>query len=167
MSNGRHALKGFEYQATVNLDLILRYFHKLTDDVAIAPEGEDDLVAVPTDGGNSHFYQIKKPKESDSGEFKNEPWSLVDVAQSLLPGTFDRLYGNKHQQTWILGDDIESDVHELLSAGINAPTDALAPYLRTLHLLARERSDIVPARLQGRRRLLNWKPPLARLYRVD
>jgi hypothetical protein len=137
MSNGRHALKGFEYQATVNLDLLLRYFHQSTEEVVIRPEGEDDLVVFPADGSNFHFYQIKKPKEFESGELKNEPWSLTDAVHNLLQGTFDRISGNQHQQTWILGDSIESDVQELLSAGNEAPTKTSIPYFRTLHILAR------------------------------
>jgi len=159
MSNGRHALKGFEYQATVNLNLLLKYFHESVEDVIICPEGDDDLVVTPINGCNCHFYQVKKPKEFDTGELKIEPWSLADVAQSLLPGTFDRLNGNLHLQTWVLGDDMESDVQALLSAGHEAPASMPTPYLRTLHLLARERSSIIPAQHQARRQLLNWKPP--------
>ena len=102
MTNGRHALKGFEYQATVNLDLLLKYFHQTTESVVICPEGDDDLVIAPICGGNKHFYQVKKPKEFDNGQLKNEPWSLSEVAGSLLPGTVQRLRGNQDHQSSVL-----------------------------------------------------------------
>lgn len=157
MSNGRHAIKGFEYQATVNLDLILKYFES-TEDIEIRPEGDDDLVIIPISGGNIHFYQVKKPKEFNNGDLKDEPWSLTEVANGLLPGTFCRLNGNQHRQTWVLGDNIEADVQMLLSAGSRAPISAPIPYLRVLHLLGRGNSNIIPINNPARSQLLHWKP---------
>jgi hypothetical protein len=158
MSNGRHALKGFEYQATINLDLLLRHFLQTDDTVEICPEGEDDLVVVPINGGSIHYYQVKKPKEFDNGDLKNEPWSLVDIVEDLLPGTFDRLSGNQHLQTWILGDDVNPDVHSLLNDGRAALVNSTDPYLQTLHRLARNRSKIIPKQQPNRGLLLRWTP---------
>lgn len=159
MSNGRHAIKGFEYQATVNLDLILKYFQESTEQVLICPEGEDDLVVFPISGNIKHFYQIKKPKEFENGELKNESWTLSEVVHNLLPGTIDRLKENQNKQTWILGDNINSDVKDFIIAGNKASPDLSDQYLIAIHLLARDISDIIPKDSSPRRQeLLNWYP---------
>jgi len=159
MSNGRHALNGFEYQITVNLDLILQHFKDSTEDVLIYPEDEDDLVIINNRNNIKSFYQIKKPKEYDNGKLKNEQWSLHSIAREILPGTFDRLAGNIHQQIWILGDTVSEEVKKLISAGVNAPDKIALHYLTVIHILARKKSGIRPEKKSDKKdKLVNWKP---------
>jgi hypothetical protein len=54
--NGYHALKGFEYQTTVSLNLLLNYFHNKDNRLLIRPEGEDDLVI--SFGDYCHYVHI-------------------------------------------------------------------------------------------------------------
>ena len=135
MSNGRQALLGFEYQATVNLDLLLTLLDGSTDDVVIRPEGDDDLVVQGTSSG-VQYYQIKKPKESETGERKVESWSLAEVTTKLLGGTIDRIGRKEHRQTWILGDPIDDEVQALLLAGAEAPAKEPTAYFYAVHVLA-------------------------------
>ncbi|MDC5703461.1 DUF4297 domain-containing protein [Vibrio europaeus] len=158
MSDGYQALKGFEYQATVNLDLIIKYFNHSNENISLRPEGEDDLVIMPEKEGTSHFFQIKKPKETESGVLKNEPWTLTEIVHGLLVGTFERLNGNQHRQTWILGDEVNIDVHKLLSCKLIVDGRNSNEYIRALHLLAKQRSKIVPRTHSDRRSLNLWKP---------
>jgi len=158
MSDGYHALKGFEYQATVNLDLIIKHFNQSNENISIRPEGEDDLVIVPDKEGTSHFFQVKKPKESADGFLKKEPWALTEAVNGLLVGTLERLRDNQHRQTWILGDEVDADVHDLLSYEPKGDDTYSIVYLRALHLLAKKQSKVIPKKHSGSRSLNLWKP---------
>ena len=63
MSSGFHALKGFEYQVTVTLDVLLRHYGRAeAGEVEARPEGQDDLVLRSARGSIPlHYVQIKKP----------------------------------------------------------------------------------------------------------
>jgi len=158
MSDGYQALKGFEYQATVNLDLIIRHFNQSNENISIRPEGEDDLVIVPDKGGISRFFQIKKPKESEDGLLKSEPWAFTEAVNGLLVGTLERLRDNQHKQIWILGDGVVADVHKLLSYKLKEDGTYSAEYIRALHLLAKKQSKAVPKHHKNSRSLNLWKP---------
>jgi hypothetical protein len=156
MSNGRQALLGFEYQATVNLDLILSLFQGSTQDAVVRPEGEDDLVLIQASESSIHYYQIKKPKEFESGKSKAEPWSLAEVTTRLLDGTVDRLRDNENRQTWILGDPLQSAVQRLLLVGAEAPTREPTGYFYALHVLAFGRSESLSS--EKKHPFIGWKP---------
>src|SRR4051812_8898708 len=115
MEGGIHALKGFIYQATVILDVLLPHLESRVDARA-RPEGTDDLELSWTEGGvpKVEYVQIKKPRENDQGQLKLEPWTLREIAQELLPGALAHLDGNDHVQRWILGDEVELDAKSLL-----------------------------------------------------
>lgn len=158
MSDGYQALKGFEYQATVNLDLIIKHFNQSNESISLRPEGEDDLVIVPDKEGISHFFQIKKPKESKDGILKKEPWALTEAINGLLFGTLNRLRDNQHRQTWILGDEVDADVHKLLSYDPKENSTNSAEYIRALHILAKKQSKVIPQKHNESRSLNRWKP---------
>lgn len=158
MSDGYQALKGFEYQATVNLDLIIKHFNQSNENISLRPEGEDDLVIVPDKEGISYFFQIKKPKETKDGLLKSEPWALTEVVNSLLAGTLERLRGNQHRQTWILGDEVDAEVHKLLSYEPKDDDKNSAEYIRALHILAKKQSKVIPLKHNDSRILNRWKP---------
>lgn len=143
MEGGIHALKGFLYQATVILDVLLAHFARQPDARA-RPEGADDLELAWTEGGVGQrcFAQIKKPREDDDGELKEEAWSLREIAQTLLPAAIRRLRGNTYRQRWILGDDVDADALAFVRAGVDAPTVAIAAYAHAIHLLARDESGV-------------------------
>ncbi|MFT3764775.1 MAG: ATP-binding protein [Minicystis sp.] len=143
MDGGIHALKGFIYQATVILDVLLQCFETYPGAEA-RPEGTDDLELVWGEHGNQRreYIQIKKPSEDDHGRLKREPWNLRKVAQVLLPGAINHLRGNDHLQRWILGDDVDPEVRLMVKAGADAASLALGAYLHVVHLLAREASGV-------------------------
>ncbi|MDI3288365.1 AAA family ATPase [Polyangium sp. 15x6] len=159
MDGGIHALKGFIYQATVILDVLLPHF-AAHPGARARPEGADDLVLEWSENGRQRceYIQIKKPSEDDSGHLKLEPWNLRKVTQTLLPDAIVHLRGNEHVQRWILGDDVEPEVRALVDAGLDAPTLALHAYLHTVHLLAREDSSVT-AELspKGRQSVGQWR----------
>jgi hypothetical protein len=158
MADGYQALKGFEYQATVNLDLIIKHFSQSSENISLRPEGEDDLVVVPDKEGISQFFQIKKPKESEDGRQKSEAWALTEAVNGLLIGTLDRLRGNQHRQTWILGDEVDADVRKLLSYAPKEDGTHSAEYICALHILAKKQSKVVPPKHGDSRSLNRWKP---------
>ncbi|OJA04225.1 hypothetical protein [Halomonas sp. QHL1] len=158
MSDGYQALKGFEYQATVNLDLIIKHFNQSNENISLRPEGEDDLVIIPDKEGVSHFFQIKKPKESEDGFLKSEPWTLTEAINGLLVGTLERLRNNQHRQTWILGDEVDADVYKLLSYKSKGDSKNSAEYIRALHILAKKQSKVIPQKHSDSRSLNRWKP---------
>jgi hypothetical protein len=141
VSGGISAIKGFDYQSTVILDLIFDHFDRHGADAFVRPEGSDDLDLIWTVGGGEvrHFLQVKKPTEDSDGNLNPNSWTLSDVAQKLLGDALVHLAApGAEGQTWILGDGVEPDVRTLLAAGSTAPTACPALYWKAVHLIARE-----------------------------
>jgi hypothetical protein len=69
--------------------------------IELRPEGKDDLDIRCTTGTSTtrHFYQIKKPRETDQGEPTYRPRVLSEVITELLPNAVKLLSGNDSQQT--------------------------------------------------------------------
>src|SRR5689334_5796585 len=99
MSGGVHAIEGFDYQAMVILELALKHFQEDAGG-RVRPEGSDDADLESADGSHVEHVQVKKPRRTDIGALKHEPWNLTDVAATLLPGTFTRLRGTHARQKW-------------------------------------------------------------------
>lgn len=160
---GIHAIRGFDYQATVILDRLLAHFDAHGAGATARPEGTDDLdlAWIATDGVlHRRFEQIKKPREDRDLNPTGRPWTLAAVAGDLLPDALFHLEGNTHEQVWILGDEVEDEVTTLVAAGRAAPTRVPAAYWRAVHLLARDETLKVTAAEAGvRRRLLRWSVP--------
>lgn len=160
MTGGRHALKGFDYQAVVTLDVLLQALIN-HQNVSVRPEGEDDLVLHHHDGHDHRrrFYQVKKPRENDQGAPRNSPWTLSQAAHELLPQTLRNLRGNTDEQIWVLGDAASDELVHLVAAGRDAFEAATDAYLEVLHILALDTSKVVRnARQDGQRALANWRP---------
>ena len=167
MSNGIHAIKGFDYQATVILDVILGHFKHHGVTAQVRPEGDDDLDLHWTEGTVPclQHLQIKKPREDDAGNRKPLPWSLAQVVDEILPNTIAHLEGTSATQVWILGDEIHEDVQSLLKAADTAPSAAAKLYWRTIHLLARDETlrvnkveASIRAKLLSKKKLANLPP---------
>jgi hypothetical protein len=139
MSGGIHAIKGFDYQATVILDRLFDHFDQHGPTATVRPEGVDDLDLSWIDVGTEYrrHEQIKKPRENNDGELKSDPWTLPDVVRELLPNTIRQLSGNSAEQVWILGDAVAADVSALVRAGARAPTIAVQIFWSAVHGLAR------------------------------
>lgn len=143
MSGGRIAIKGFDYQATVILDQLFDHFELHEANARVRPEGVDDLDLIWTeDGRERHRYlQVKKPRETLDGALKAQCWTLVQIADELLPNTLAHLDGNDARQVWILGDAVVPEMHRLIAAGVDARSSESAYYWALLHLLARSAID--------------------------
>ncbi len=137
--SGLQALRGFDYQITVTLDLLLSRFESDSDSKA-RPEGIDDLVLRSQ--GEVHYIQVKKPRETADGIGTRKEWSLTEIAADLVPGAIQRLGGNLHLQEFILGDEVDSAVSAVFQAGASAPTLAPTEYWTLCHLLARNGSEV-------------------------
>lgn len=100
MSGGRIAIGGFDYQAIVILDQLFDHFDLHTGDARARPEGKDDLDLVWTENGRDRrrHVQVKKPRETDQGVLKNQPWRRSEVANKLLPNILDQLATSDSQQ---------------------------------------------------------------------
>lgn len=165
MSNGINAIKGFDYQATVTLDLLFMHFDSKGASARVRPEGHDDIDLIWQENSVEcrHYYQIKKPREDNQGNLKPRPWTLVEAVDELLPNTIRNLRGNPYGQTWILGDVISGDLQSLLTAGAAAPAHAAETYWTALHLLVRDeiikKNDLAQSQ---RDRLLRWRPAVDR-----
>ena len=162
MSGGLHAKRGFNYQDTVILDLLMTHFQENGASSTVRPEGIDDLDLAWSDSNGSvqkRFVQVKKPREDIATNPTGAPWTLAEVTTDLLPGTLTRLKGNTWEQLWVLGDDLSPEVHSLVNAGIHAPTQLPTIYWLTVHRLARSQV-LARATLNatGRSRLMKWKP---------
>ncbi|MBR1068861.1 hypothetical protein [Bradyrhizobium liaoningense] len=165
MSNGINAIKGFDYQATVTLDLLFKHFDSKGQSARARPEGHEDIDLIWQENSLEcrHYFQIKKPREDNQGNLKPRPWTLVEAVDELLPNTIRNLRGNLYEQTWILGDEISDDLQSLLAAGANAPAQAVETYWTALHLLVRD--EIIkksPLAKPQRERLLRWRPDVDR-----
>jgi hypothetical protein len=170
--HGLYALRGFDYQVTVTLDILLRHYGSATDGAVLArPEGDDDLVLKGIRGHSNGlvYVQIKKPRESDNGQRTNSAWTLADIARDLLPGTLARLEQPQDVQTWVLGDSVDPEALKLFEAARSSPATESAPYLSLLHLLARNQSNLPNAarprfarreKDQAKTRLERWRPAL-------
>ncbi|MFG1425993.1 HEAT repeat domain-containing protein [Roseixanthobacter glucoisosaccharinicivorans] len=158
MSGGRIAISGFDYQAVVILDQLFDHFDQHAGDARARPEGKDDLDLVWTENGRDRrrHVQIKKPRETDQGLPKNQPWRLSEVAHELLPNTLDQLAISDSQQAWILGDVVQPQVRRLVAAGSAAADREAGLYWSVVHLMARAAIlDQVPG--GSRRSLLKWR----------
>ena len=162
MSGGLHAKRGFNYQDTVILDLLMTHFQEHGPSSTIRPEGIDDLDLAWEDCKGSvqkRFVQVKKPREDITTNPTDAPWTLAQVTTELLPGTMTRLKGNTWEQLWVLGDNLSPDVHRLVDAGMQAPTQLRTVYWLTVHRLARSQV-LARATLDAtsRSRLVTWNP---------
>lgn len=154
MSGGLFAIRGFDFQATVILDLLIRHFDAFGPAAWARPEGTDDLDL--DDGlGNQTFFQIKKRHEDLAGKAMGSVWSLND-AYELLTKSLERLRGNAHRQVWLLGDDASDELRALVDAA--APeASRRAALLNATHLLARKSSlNLTRIEAAAKRRLENW-----------
>lgn len=165
MSNGINAIKGFDYQATVTLDLLFDHFDSKGPSARARPEGHEDIDLTWQEGPleRRHYLQIKKPREDNQGNLKPSPWTLVEAVDELLPNTIRNLQGNFYEQTWILGDVVSDALQSLLDSGADAPVRAADNYWTALHLLVRDelikKSDLDKSQ---RNQLLRWRPAIDR-----
>lgn len=171
-SGGITALRGFDYQATVILDLLFEHFDTHGASARVRPEGEDDLDLKweNTDGSSCQkFIQIKKPRE-DSNNYTptNEAWTLSEIAKQLIPGALRNLANNPYQQIWLLGDNIETEIEALVAAGNSSPQDAPNSYWLLIHLLSRikplKRSSISK---KDKTKLMRWRPKATLFSKPD
>lgn len=166
MSGGISAIRGFDYQATVILDLLFQHFERCGPTALVRPEGEDDLDLRWIDAGiDRHcFIQVKKPREDALARPKPCHWSLADFVRDLLPDVLTRLAGNEHGQHFVLGDPVTSQVRALFDAGVEAPSKTPTEYWAVIHSLARAqaqkllRSGSVAARAASTRRVPKQLP---------
>ena len=116
MSGGISAIRGFDYQSTVILDLLFDHFDHHGPGASVRPEGDDDLDLRWTEAGTARrrFVQIKKPTEDAQASPKPSPWTLSDVVRDLLPDAIAHLTGNDYEQIWILGDAVVVAVREFV-----------------------------------------------------
>lgn len=163
MLGGIIALRGFDYQSTVILDCLFDHFDQHGPSARVRPEGEDDLElrwVEPNNSSCQRFLQIKKPREDSNFAPTFQAWTLAEVTRILIPGTLRNLKGNAHEQVWLLGDDVEPEVANLLTTGQSAPTDAPGSYWRAVHLLARENAlKAVSLNKEDRSKLMYWRFP--------
>jgi hypothetical protein len=144
MSGGRIAISGFDYQAIVILDQLFDHFDQHAGDPRARPEGKDDLDLVWTENGRDRrrHVQVKKPRETDQGVPKNQPWRLSEVADELLPNTLDQLATSDSQQAWILGDAVQPQVRRLVAAGCAAAAREADLYWSVVHVLQAENIEL-------------------------
>ena len=171
MAGGIHAKRGFNYQDTVILDLLLAHFAEDRSSSTVRPEGIDDLDLAwkASDGSDQkRFVQVKKPREDTTTNPTGLPWTLGDITEELLPGTLSRLKGNTWEQLWILGDKLSAEARSLVDASADAPTRAPQIYWLTVHRLARSKVRVraVPDDLK-RQELMTWRPPAGLPARPD
>lgn len=163
MQGGIHAIRGFDYQATVILDRLFALFDAHGAGATARPEGIDDFdLAWNAANGVQHrrFEQIKKPREDRDLNQTGRAWTLAAVASDLLPDALSHLEANTHEQVWILGDEVDAEVADVIAAGKAAPIRARAAYWRAVHLLARNemlKANAVEAGVRAR--LLRWSVP--------
>ncbi len=162
-SGGIHALKGFDYQATVILDLLFNHFDNHGSAARARPEGLDDLDLCWKEHSQDYrsYIQIKKPTEDANGNFKPSPWRLAEAVTDLFPNTISHLTGNTYEQVWILGDEVTEELKALISAGVSAPTTAPSAYFEAIHLLARNEASITEkVKLkEAKQKIERWRPP--------
>jgi F0F1-type ATP synthase membrane subunit c/vacuolar-type H+-ATPase subunit K len=138
MSGGISAIKGFDYQATVILDLLFQHFDERGTDAHVRPEGVDDLDLqwLSNASVQRQYVQIKKPTENIDGKPVPTPWTVAAAIKDLFPGTIRNLGSNTHEQVWVLGDEISPDLRSVMDAGAGAPFRAADTFWRIAHALA-------------------------------
>ena len=162
MSGGISAIRGFDYQATVILDLLFNHFEQHGPSASVRPEGEDDLDLrwTDTDGDCRCFVQVKKPKEDALTRPNQSPWSLADIVRELLPDALIHLTGNNYKQIWVLGDTVDPLVRKLLDAGPAAPFETASAYWYVIHRLARaEAKTLLSSALAVAQVASRWQVP--------
>jgi RecA/RadA recombinase len=162
MSGGISAIRGFDYQATVILDLLFDHFDQHGPAAQVRPEGVDDLDLYWSIGTEirRQFIQIKKPRDDINGERKPSPWSLSEAINELFPNTIENLSDNSHEQVWIVGDGVADELRLLLIGGVNAPTTVGKAYWNVIHILARNDAVRVGALdRKARKKLQNKRLP--------
>ncbi|MHB9112956.1 MAG: hypothetical protein ACYC4D_10110 [Thermoleophilia bacterium] len=139
MSGGISAIRGFDYQATVILDLLFHHFEHHGPSASVRPEGEDDLELRWTDADVDRrcFVQVKKPKEDALARPNPSPWSLADIVRELLPDALVHIADNNDEQIWVLGDTVDALVRRLFDAGLETPFQTTCAYWTVVHRLAR------------------------------
>lgn len=158
MSGGRIAISGFDYQAIVILDQLFDHFDLHGLGAKARPEGSDDLDLIwSVKGRDRHCHvQVKKPRETDQGTPKNQPWRLSEVVDELLPNTLNQLTTSDSQQVWILGDTVQPQVQRLIAAGSAAADRESELYWLVVHLMARA-TILGDLPRQQRKSLLKWR----------
>jgi hypothetical protein len=162
MAGGISAIKGFDYQATVILHVLLDFFDQYGSAARVRPEGLDDLDLLWTADSEAcrRYVQIKKPREDDLGNLKLAPWTLTQAIGDLFPNTIFHLTGNDDEQLWIVGDSVDVALASLISDGANAPVTSTKQHCRVVHTLARQRIvDTVKLDAQVHQKLLRWRAP--------
>lgn len=138
MSGGISAIKGFDYQAAVILELLLEHFRKHPEG-RVRPEGLDDLDLYASRGAeNVTFVQIKKPTENVNGELTPSPWTLHEAAKHLMGPAVVKLLDGKFRQIWVLGDESTLELKQLIDAGAQAPTECPASFWLMILLITRQ-----------------------------
>lgn len=162
VSGGIHAKRGFNYQDTVILYLLLTHFAEHGPSSTVRPEGVDDLeLTWSARAGHSQtrFVQVKKPREDRATNPTGAPWTLAEITNDLIPDTLRRLSGSTWEQHWILGDNVSNEAQDLLSARNKAPAQVPSLYWLTVHRLARRGITLDrPLDEADRRWFLNWRP---------
>jgi hypothetical protein len=129
----------------------------------VRPEGADDLDLTWVAADSSPhwcFEQIKKPREDQDGNPTGDAWTLAQVAGELIPAALAKLDRNTHEQVWILGDEVGSEVTDLIAAGSVAPSCVPTAYWRVIHTLARDNAlNAIAVGAEVRRRLVRWPVP--------
>ena len=141
MFGGIHAKRGFNYQDTVVLEILIAHFDEHGPSSTVRPEGLDDLELSWTasdDTPRKRFVQVKKPREDTATNPTGLRWRLAEATEELLPGTLRRLTGNTWEQYWVLGDDLAEDARCLFVAGDEAATREPQLYWSTVHRLAKQ-----------------------------
>ena len=159
MSGGIHAKRGFNYQDTVALELLITYFKEHGPSSTVRPEGLDDLELswTASDGTpRKRFVQVKKPREDTAANPTGLRWTLAEATRELMPGTLRRLNGNTWEQHWVLGDDLADDVRRLFSVGDEAATREPELYWSTVHNLAKQTINVgMSLTATKRRKIMN------------
>ncbi|MHA7685899.1 HEAT repeat domain-containing protein [Cupriavidus sp. PET2-C1] len=158
MSGGETAIRGFDYQATVILDEIMTHFATWGEDGFVRPEGEDDLDLFEGLGPiqNVVHVQIKKPRQSETGELSPSAWTIAEAVSELIPQSIERLRRPFCRQIWILGDKVSPDLTSVIELGQAAPAQA---YLTLIHLLGRnETIKFAGLGKTAKKRLQAWRP---------
>jgi hypothetical protein len=162
MGGGVSAIRGFDYQATVILDLLFDHFDRYGPGASVRPEGKDDLDLRWSGAGIDRrcFVQVKKPTEDVHARPNPSPWSMADIVRELLPDALARLTGNDYEQVWVLGDAVAATVRELFDAGQEAPFKKTSAYWTVIHGLARaEAQGLLPPGPAVAQAASRWQVP--------
>ncbi|WP_219704203.1 HEAT repeat domain-containing protein [Marinomonas lutimaris] len=161
MSGGISAIKGFDYQATVILDILFEHFDRRGPSAQARPEGIEDLDLSWTEGATEHrqYFQIKKPTEKNDGNLNPKPWTLSSTVKKLLPNAITNLSGNGHHLVWVVGDVFENSIPSLINSD-DAPTQVPQLYWEVIHCLAKNyASDAISLDSKLQIKIQNWKIP--------